>query len=436
MERFDEIIKLTDECFDTQINPYHTKDLASDCYLRAMRGYVFFKRKEYRSAIREYIKFFDLYKRYCSGKLNTDDLMLDMFRTTDSIVKTSYNCFFQSCIEEKQFALAKDYIRAIRLEDELSDKNFMLNHLPLRVEMLVNDGCSGLDELYRQLDESGKKILLGALCRKLLTAPEDRAIIIKNMTALDETTADAADIYNGYSDNVPNFELIKAFLKKHGSENSEDMLYILLKNRMDIAPFLFTEDFFADRTAYNLIKFFPNIVELLTGYNIDLISPDGLVHATSMYGYVMMRAAADKHEITGLFEVYGALGLKWFNAFGNADDIPGEIRASLFASAVASAKINGNYAKFMNSLSELKSYVNDLIVTADAYEKENKGVFKTVEVNPEFEKLAVQVKRNIRELISSGNIGDARKLIKEFEGLAPNDPEIETLKDELNNSLQ
>lgn len=190
LDRLDEIIGLIDECFDTTVNPYHTKDLASDCYLRAMRGYVFFKRKEYRSAIREYIKFFDLYKRYCSGKLNTDDLMFEIWRTTDSIIRSGYNYFFQSCIEEKQFALAKEYIKAIHIEDRLEDKTFMLNHIPLRVDIMENDGYNGLEELHRQFDEPCRKILLSALRRKMLNAPENRAVIVKKMIALDETTAD------------------------------------------------------------------------------------------------------------------------------------------------------------------------------------------------------------------------------------------------------
>lgn len=436
MDRLDEIIEITDECFDTDINPYHTKDLASDCYLRSVRGYVYFKRKEYRSAIQEFIKFFDLYRRYCSGKLNTDDLMLEAWRTSDSIVKAGYNHFFESCIKEKQFALAKDHIKAIHLEDHLDDTAFMVNHIPLRVDILENDGYNGLNELYSQLDESGRSLLLSALRRKMLTAPENRAVVIKKIAELDETAAEVADIYNGYWDNALDIELIRSFLEKHGSENAEDILYILLEKGMDIAPFLLTEDFFADRTAHNLIKFFPDIVDVLTAYNIDLISPDGLVRATSMYGYIVMRAENDNREITGLFEIYGALGVKWFSTFGNPNNLPGEIRAALFVSAVVSAKINGDYAKFMSSLRELKNYVSELTPSADAYMKENKNSFETVEVNPEFEKLAVQVKHNIRELISSGKIGEARKLIREFEGIAPNDPEIETLKDELNNSLQ
>ena len=434
-ERFDEIIELTDECFDTTVNPYHTKDLASDCYLRAMRGYAFFKREEYRSAIQEYIRFFDLYRRYCGGKLNTDDLMLDMFRTTDDIVKTSYNCFFQSCIEEKQFALAKEHFKAIQNEKYLGDKNFLSVHLPARVEIAENDGYNGLDELYGQLDEYGRKLLLSSLRRKLLTVPENRDAIIKKMIALDETSSDAAEIYKGYFNNASDFGLISGYLKKHGSESAEDMLCILLENRMDISPFLLAEDFFADRTAHDLIKFFPDIIGSLTGYDIDLIAPDGLVRAASLYGYTVMRAAKDNRVITGLFEVYGALGLKWVNTFGNAENIPGEIRASLFVSVAVSAKIKGNYSQFMNALRDLKSNVSDLAEPADAYMEENKSAFKTVEVNPEFEKLAAQVKNNIRELIAAGNIGEARKLIREFEGIAPNDPDIDTLKDELNNSL-
>ena len=128
--------------------------------------------------------------------------------------------------------------------------------------------------------------------------------------------------------------------------------------------------------------------------------------------------------------------MKWDKAFGGRGSIPGDIRAALLVHNVVSQKKSGDKTRFMNAIRELKGVVPDLVPLAEAYKNENKDSLKAARVNPEFEKLAVQVKSNIRELIASGNIGDARKLLKEYEGIAPNDPDIELLKDEINNSLQ
>lgn len=438
LERLDEVIDVSNEYFDVKVNPFHTKELASDCYIRAMRGYAYYKRHEYGGAIRELTEFFNLYRKYCKGKLNTEDLMMGLWRTTETIVKTGYDIFFRCCYQERQFALANEYTKAIPLEKYSDDQGFMVNHLNIRVEMMENVGYNNLDELYRQLDGFGKDYLLTAIRRKVfVTKPENRTIIIKKLAALGGMPAELAAIYKGHFENSePNFELAKTFLEKYGSENGEDILYILLENQMDISPFLLTDDFFADRAVQILINFFPNGIELYENYNIDNISQDSLVKAASLYGWIMMRVMEKDHSISKFFEAYGGLGQKWYNTFGENTALPGDIRAALLVNNVVSAKTTGNKTQFMNAVRELKGVVPDLIPLADTYTEENKDAFKTTRINPEFEQLAVQVKRNIRDLIAVGSIGDARKLIKEYEGLCPNDPEIEVLKDEINNTLQ
>lgn len=437
-ENFEGIIATANEYFDTTANPSHTQDLASDCYIRSMQGYAYYKRHEYDKAIPVYVKFIDLYKRYCQGKLNTPDTMMELWRTTETIVKASYDIFFRCCYQEKQFALANSYTKAISLEKYHDDHNFMPNHLNIRIEIMENVGYNDLDELYRQLDNFGKNYLLNVIRRKIfVTKPENRTMIIRKLTTLGEMSAELAEIYKEHFEKgASDIDRISAFLSKHGSENSEDMLHILLENQTDISPFLLTDDFFADRAVQILINFFPNGVALYENYNINNISSEGLVRAASLYGWVMRRAMEKHCKISGFFEMYGALGLKWHSVFGGDAAMPGDILAASLVYNVVSARTSGNQNSFADAVRELKNTVPDLIPLVDAYEEENKDVFKPLSVNPEFEQLAVQVKQNIRDMIAARNIGDARKLIREFEEICPNDSEIEVLKDEINNTLQ
>ena len=434
----DGIFETCAEYFDKEKNPWHTKDFASDCYVYFWRGYVYYKMNNYRAAISDYVKCFDLYKKYTNNKLNTEELIYSSFRVNTELLKAAYDIFFRCCHQERQYALANEYTRAIPLEKYFEDQNFMVNHLNIRIVMMENLGYQGLDELYRQLDDFGKEFLLtGVRRRAFTTSPENRTVIIKKLTALGEMASELVKIYKGYfDDNAPSFELIKAFLEKYGSENSDDLLYIMLEHQMDITPFLLTEDFFADRAVQIVINFFPYGIEAYENYNIDNISQEGLLIATSLYGWIMLRVMERDHSISRLFETYGELGVKWYNTFGESEDMPGDIRAAMLVNDVVAAKESGNKDRFTNAVHELKNTVRDLMPLADTYRAENSDVFKTVRVNPEFEQLAVQVKRNIRDLIGAGNIGDARKLLKEFEGISPNDPDIDTLKDDINNSLQ
>lgn len=437
---YEEIIAVGNEYFDKEKNPWHNKAFANDCFVYLCRGYALYKIKNYRAAIQDFVSGFDIYRKYNQNKLITDDLMYATFRVNITLIKAAYDIFFRCCFQEKQFELANEYVRAIPLEKYFGDQNFMVNHLNIRVEMMEKLGYNDLDRLYRQLDDFGKEFLLTAVRRKVhLTTAENREVIIKKLASLEGTSSEIADIYKGYFDNAPDFGLIKSFLEKHGSENSDHILYILLENQMDITPFLLTEDFFADRAVQILTNFFQNGIEMYENYDIENIpctSPEALERATSMFGYAMLRAMEKGYKISGLFEKYGDLGLKWFNAFGEGTEIPGDIRAALFVNDVVSAKKVGDKTQFVNAVRVLKSRVSDLIPLVDTYEKENQDAFRKARVNPEFEKLAVQVKSNIRALIADGSIGEARKLIKEFEVICPDDSDIETLKDEINNSLQ
>ena len=431
------IIETANEFLDEKKNPWHNKTLASDCYVHYFRGYAYYKQQNYRGAISELVQTFDLYKRYKQNKLNTEELIYCEFSVNEHSLKAAYDVFFRCCYQEKQFELANEYIRAIHIEKYDDNLGFLANHLNIRVAMMENVGYNDLDFLYNQLNEFGKTHLLNNVRMKVFTTSEEnRKMIIKKLSMLGEMTADIAKIYQGYfDDNAPDFELIKAFLEKYGSENAEDMLYIMLENQMDISPFLLTEDFFADRSAQLLSCYFPHGFELYENYNIDNLR-DGLDRAASLYGYVMLRAMEKGHNVSELFEKYGALGMKWHSTFGESESTPGDIRAAQLVYDVVSAKESGDRAKFKDAVGKIKARVSDLIPLVDIYEKENKYSFNTTRANPEFERLAFQVKNNIRDLIAAGSIGDARKLIKEYEGISPDDPDIETLKNELNNSLQ
>ena len=128
--------------------------------------------------------------------------------------------------------------------------------------------------------------------------------------------------------------------------------------------------------------------------------------------------------------------MKWYNSHQDNGSLPGDIRAALLVNNVVSDKKAGNHKQFISDIRELKGVVEDLVPIVDAYKEENKDAFKNNAVNPEFERLAVQVKHNIRDLINARNISEARSLLKEYQGINPNDEDIEKLKDEINNTLQ
>lgn len=432
-ERLGEMIELGEEYFDKKKNPWHTKDFSTDCYVRAVCGYAYYKFKNYDKAIEYYSRFIELYGKHLRGKLETEDLFVNIWRVTEEIAKASFDVFFRCCYQEKRFALANDYTSAVPLELYFDDHNFMINHLNIRVEMMENVGYNKLDNLYRQLDQFGKDYLLTVVRRKVFsTTPQNRATIIRKFSALDGLPSELAKIYSRYFDKgSTDFAAISGILEKYGSENGEDMLYILLESQMDISPFLMTSDFFADRAVQLLITYFPNGTELYENYDISVISSEALVKAISLYGWVMRRVLENKRTISGLFKMYSDLGARWDSEFPNSTPVPGDVIAARLAGKVVAAKELGSRAEFNVAVHKLREVVPDLIPIVGAYRMENANSLRSVSVNPEFVRLAAQVKQNIRGMIAKGDFDDAEISLAELEQLCPSDAEIKSLKDEI-----
>lgn len=434
-EQFKKVIATANEYFDINKHPWHNKELASDCYVLFTRAYSYYKLKEYRSAITDITKFFDLYKKYTQNKLNTEDLMFDLFRVDTAMVRAGYDFFFRCCYQEKMFALADDYTGAIPLKDYFDDPTFMHNHLVIRVEIMANVGFNKFDTLYWQLNAAWKDRLLMLVRPKVFkAAPQKRGIIIKKLASLGGTSSDLAQIYRGYfENNHVNYDLVKSFLEKYGSENGEDMLLILMVQNLDITPFVCARDFFADRAVQLSLVNYEAPMTVFENYDITAISDEGLVPSASLYGWIMLRAIDKNLKIARVFEKYGELGVRWYDEF-QSNKMTGDIRAALLVNKVADAHSKRDLALFRKCIEEVKNIVPDLIPVVNAYRNEVEDDF--FNVSSEFAQLAIQVKQNIRDLIASRNIDEARKLIKEFEEICPNDSDIDALKVELNNALQ
>lgn len=434
-EKFEEIIDTANEYFDIHKHPWHNKELASDCYVYFSRAYSYYKLKDYRSTIADVTRFFDLYKKYTQNKLNTEDLMFDLFRVDTAMVQSGFDFLFRCCYQEKMFELADNYTNAVPLKEFFDNENFMTTHLIIRVEMMENVGYKKLDSLYRQLDDRWKNHLLALVRPRVFkAAPDKRSIIIKKLTSLGGTPSELAQIYRQYFENYHvDYNLVKSFLEKYGSENGEDMLLILMKKNFDITPFVRSQDFFADRAVQLSFVNYEEPMKVFENYDIAAVSNEGLEVSTSMYGWIMLRALDRNLKIARVFEKYGELGVRWCDEFQSTKR-PGDIRAAISVNNVVDAHRKRDLKLFRKIVEELKNVVPDLIPVVNAYYNEVESDFSNV--SSEFAQLAYQVKQNIRDMIRAGDIENARSLLAELEALCPNDPDINAIKVELNNTLQ
>lgn len=434
-QNFDEIIKTANECFDAEKHPWHNKELASDCFAYYARAYSYYSLKQYKNAIPDAAKYFDLLNKYKQNKLNTEDLIYTPFRVNADVSGIAYDVLFRCCCVEKQYEFADNYTNAIVLGEYLDNAEFITGHLKMRVEIMENVGYNKLDVLYRQLDDRWKKFLLSLIRPRVFKAePKKRGVIIKKLASLDGAPSELARIYCGYFEsNTVVFESVKSFLAKYGSENGEDMLLILMAQNLDLTPFVRSHDFFADRAVQLSLINYDESLQMFEDYDISAISDEGLEVSINLYSWLLLRAVERNLKISKAFEKFSGLGARWYDV-AQSNRVSAYIAAALLAHDVVEAHNKRDLTLFRKAVDELKRIVPDFAPVANAYFNEVERDFNNV--SSEFAQLALQVKQNIRGLIAAGSIGEARKLIKEYEGICPNDPETEALKDEINNALQ
>lgn len=434
-QNFEEIIKTADEYFDADKHPWHNKELASDCFAFYARSYSYYSLKQYKNAMHDAARFLDLLNKYKQNKLNTEDLVYTPFRVNADMSGIGYDILFRCCCEEQQYAFADKYTNAITLGEYLYNAEFITDHLKMRIEVMENVGYDKLDALYRQLDDRWKNFLLSLVRPRVFKAePKKRGVIIKKLASLGGAPSELTRIYRGYfENNTVDFESVKSFLEKYGSENGEDMLLILMTQNLDITPFVRTRDFFADRAVQLSFINFGAPLEVFEDYDITAISDEGLEASVSLYYRLLLRVTERNLKISKVFEKFSKLGARW-SAVARSNKVSIEIAAALLAHNVVEAHSKRDLALFRKAADELKRIIPDFVSVVNAYCNEVEGDFNNV--SSEFARLAYQAKQNIRALIASRNIGEARKWIKEFEEICPNDGDIDALKSELNNALQ
>lgn len=432
-EDFDRIIALADEYFDTSVNPWNTKDFASNCMMYARRGYAYYKKKQYDKAVDDYAKFIDIYGRYKKGRLDKyEDRSLTIWKMGSGWVMTSFDVFFRCCYAIHKYELAERYARAIDLGYYKGMYNVIDNHLRIRVEVMEEVGYKNLDYLFGQLDSHGKAFLLSLVRGKMeKSSLENRKTVTKKLSVLGKTNT-LASIYYEYLDKgsvAP--KRVEDFLTLNGTIDGEDLLFILLEQQNDITPFVLTRDFFADRTVQIALNNYPDCIKLFENYDINNISDEGLEKATSLYGWVQLRAMERGIPIAKIFEMYGKLGVRWYDEF-ESDNMPDDIRAALLVNNVCAAHAQLDKARFTTAINELRDGVSDLDPVITAYFNEVKGDFaQQNDPAAQLAALAVQVKESIRSMISAGDINEAQSTLGELAALCPNDPELDVLEKEI-----
>lgn len=438
LKRYDEIIRLSEKYFSKE-NVIRTMQLTTDCYVYGVRGIAYFCLDDYLSAIQSFAMCFELYDAYQSGRLVTADLLMTPLRANIPFIKTCYKLYYSCCVTEHSYDSVNRANKLFPLSECLSDREYMLTHLLFRVEIMEHTSYSKLADLYYKLDDYNRKQLIRIMRWQLFKTDKHDAIVKKfgELVKGDQHLEDTIGIFRSYyvkKDLTP--ERIGEYIGKYSASENEDIWCVMMLAGYDITPYITAPDFDAERCTRGVYLNYVSgagAAELFASYDINAVSKEGLEKAASVYGFAMIGALQNKFDISRLFEKFGQIGLHWYNEFPEPQTIPGDIRAAMMVCSIAAARRNGDYKRCVSEMRDLAAACPTLAPIINAYGEEIRSEMNTAApaVNPEFEKLAAQVKQNIRVMMDEGDLTEAESTLAELEQLCPSDPEIEKLKDEI-----
>lgn len=357
LDRDEEVLEVCEEYFDSERNPSRTHEVATDCYVYAMRGHSYFVLGQYDKAISALGSFARVYNKYLHNNLNTDDLFFDSFGASKPLVKHCVDVGLIACAHENRYDTANTLLRDIPISVYKDDHKYIAINLARRMEIMKHTGFRNLNKLYSELDEFGRERLLACLRFTLFgTDDKNSKEIVKNLNLIgrnDPRTADAERIYHSYfiEDDL-NTDDLAEYLGKYGTDNSEEILYMLMGADIDISLYTDQKDFNIDDTCGIVFNNFSDALEVFEDYDIDVIMDYNLDIAAGMYRRIIQLAIFRMKKIAAAFEKYVLIGKKWYSIFVGGinipeeipDNLPAEIKLCLMAARVVDAIKSGGSA--------------------------------------------------------------------------------------------
>ena len=204
-------------------------------------------------------------------------------------------------------------------------------------------------------------------------------------------------------------------------------IYMLMKNDLDISPFLFGENEITIISAGLCCEHIDGFYDTAADYDTSAVkSRDKLPEAALFYEACINKAFKNTIDINALMKRFIEIGTLYASEtdytsislsriIGKADDFRknGDYRECI-------AVLKDTLSKFPNSATLIKGYIDTVSGELSASQKSP--------ASSEMEKLAATVISNIRQLIKAGNTEMAKKLLDEYSKINPTDPEINELK--------
>lgn len=444
LKRYDKVIELCKFYFGKD-NLAHEEKLVTNSNVYFMWAYASYNLKDYDETINRAVLGFDIYRSYINGKLYTPELVCCSIETTIPMLKTVCNMFMTSCIALKKADIAAREMDSIPLKEFADDSEFMKTHLAMRVEVMENTNYNKLPDLYYRLDKPNRELLVTALIRNIFKTEKHEHFIKKlGLIASDnERLGDIVKIYTAYFDKRLIPAQTSEFIEKYGTVDNETVWILMMKKNFDIAPFICAEDFNAESiiAVFNDFSSGSSALDLFTA-SIGNLSSENVDKLLTAF-YEAVRLSSMREIDTSMMIVcFGRLGERWaeLNSDKEKNDL---VSFSLTIGGIAELHRKKNFDESIKRLEGLIGDVTDPDLATDNIkimqyyltlvqaDKQKAAEMKEYNTDPKMSEIAKQIKQTIRAMIDAWDLNGAEELLNKMARMAPFDPDIEDLRDEI-----
>ena len=374
-KKYETALDIADEYFEMnkKIRPY---PLSTDGEIYAVRARSLCELERYDEAIGAYKDFFNIYKDISNGKLATyDSYLISRFMCADINWLPLFNEFLGCCIKTGKYNTAESYLTSFSLRKYMLEADKIIELISREISVLEYLGYPNARKYFDKLDENGRRLFSDALLIRLYRSNKK-----------DKIRSAVNSLKN--AEIIESAELIIDFDEGRVNEQKAELL------------------------AETLVRIMNRSIEIEKVCSSELLSID--------LNEFINRFASLSDNI---------------NAGGSL-----LTEASVVLRKTVELRNKKRYKECITEIRNALSVYTPLVGILSEYSKlvieEYEISAKISPPQDEMTELASKVKKNIRKLIAEGNVVLVEKTLTEYIKLAPNDPEANTLVDEINKMKQ
>ncbi len=426
-------VKTADDYFaiDKEIRPH---PIASDAEILGFKAASLFNLQRFDDAIKEYIRFFDVYRDYKSGKIDLTGSTLHIFVIAiDRQFISMLSEFAVACCKAGKPHIAAEYLKSISAEKYGGTEAQYFRLAEAMIEVLKSTDFNNAKKFCLNLNEQGKRVFKRMLRTEAAKAKKPDEIISAILSVSDNLeTAALCGIYRAVAGESGEFEdKIIDFAEKYDTAEYGELLYLMMREKADISPLLTGKTADLGGWVRMCHVYVSDFYDIAKDYSPSYIKEEAAIApAAALYGYILKAAAKFGVKTDNLPEIISEIGGRYIAEFGDGDI------AEQAAPAVALRKIElfRVAGDFRSCIAELKQFIGDYpeyLAGITAYQNRIIEEYENSKPKSEMEMLIERIKNNIRGFISSGNLYSAAITLSEYKKINPADPDIALLEEEI-----